>query len=515
MLPGELLITKTKKGRIYPVFAAIDEEHQDLAGELIEFYRHFEGKKKSEIDEIMAEFEQGLNFKLVRGLRTLLERRCIFKSKFAIEPMLARRAVFETASSKKITNGKERAEVIEKVAKNLNISVAELEQSLWADHESELVLEDFAALTPEELLKLYNLSLAQTLLFKATGMVISFKSNYKWIFRAIKYLGLMYSPEGNKVRVEGASSLLKLSERYGTSLAKLLPVLVNSDEWEIDAEIVVRRDTPKIYHFVMDSRRDRDLLMCGELKREEATFDSSIEERFYNEFLASLGAKSWELVREPDAVFTEGKGVFIPDFKFKHKEMGIETYFEIVGFWTEEYLKKKLSKLRAVPFKLLVAIDRNLACFNALNFELSLNQPLILYSRKVPVGDVLRYLAKVEREEIEKQMESLKLRVTQIELEGDIIPLKNIAMRYNVSKEAVRACLNNQDYVVFKEVVVKKELLSEVKEKLASKNIKLYVEARRFIEDIGIPNPDEVLAELGFTVKWRGLDVEEATIGLR
>jgi predicted nuclease of restriction endonuclease-like RecB superfamily len=507
MLPGELLITRTKKDRIYPVFAEIGEEHQELAGELIEVYRNFVGKKKREIDDIVAEFEHGLNFKLVRGIRTLLERRCIFKLKFAVEPVVARRAVFEAASSKKTTNRAERAEVIENVAKKLNISGDDLEHSLWADQESEVVLDDFTPLNPEELLKLYNLSLAQTLLFKSTGMTISFKSNYKEIFRAIKYFGLMYSPEGNKVRVEGASSLLKLSERYGTGLAKLLPVIVNSDEWAIDAEIVIRRDTPRIYHFVMDSR-DRDLLVRGELKREEAAFDSGIEERFYNEFISSAASRSWELIREPDAVFTESKAVFIPDFKFKHKEMGIETYFEIVGFWTDEYITRKLSKLRAVPFNMLVAIDKNLACFNSANFELGLDQPTILYTRKVPVGEVLRYLAKVESEEIKKEVERLK--GMQIEIEGDIVSIKDVAMRYNVGKEAVRACLNHPEYVVFKEVVVKKELLREVKDKLSS--IKLYVEARRTIEDMGLSNHDEVLAHLGFTVKWKGLDIGAASI---
>jgi len=507
MLPSELLITRTKKDRIYPVFAEIDEEHLELAVELIEVYINFVGKKKSEIDEIVAEFEQGLNFKLVRGLRTLLERKCTFKSKFAVEPAVARRAVFEAASIKKITNRNEREEVIGNVANKLNISVAELEQSLWADQESEVVLDDFAVLRPEELLKLYNLSLAQTLLFKSTGMNASFKGNYKEIFRAIKYLGLMYSPEGNKVRVEGASSLLKLSERYGTSLAKLLPVIVNSDGWEIDAEIVIRRDTPRIYHFVMDSR-SKNLLMSKE-KESKTTFDSGIEERFYNEFLSSPASKGWELIREPDAVFT-GKTVFIPDFKFKHKEIGIETYFEIVGFWTEEYIKRKLSKLRAMPFAMLVAIDRNLACFNSANFELGLDQPVILFSRKVPVGEVLRYLAKVERGEIKKQVESLA--VMRIEIEGDIIPIKDIAMRYDVSKEAVRACLKNPEYVVFKEIVVKKNLLREVRDKLVSINIKSYVEARRTIEDMGLSNPDEVLAKLGFTVKWKGLDIGAASI---
>jgi predicted nuclease of restriction endonuclease-like RecB superfamily len=512
MLPGELLITRAKKDRIDPVFAEIDEEHQELADELIEVYRNFVGKKKSEIDEILAEFEQGLNFKLVRGLRTLLERRCIFKSKYAVEPVVARRGVFEAASSKKVTNRKEREKVIETVAKKLNISVADLEQSLWADQESEVVLDEFAPLNPNELLKSYNLSLAQTLLFKSTGMSISFKGNYKEIFRAIKYFGLMYISEGNKIRVEGASSLLKLSERYGTSLARLLPAIVNSDDWEIDAEIVIRRDTPRIYHFVMDSKSRKNLLLSEE-KESKTTFDSSVEERFYNAFLASPASKSWELIREPDAVFT-GKAVFIPDFKFKHKEMEIETYFEIVGFWTEEYIKRKLSKLRAMPFTMLVAIDKNLACFNSAHFELGLDQPVILFSRKVLVGEVVRYLAKVESEEIRREVERLKFRGTQIELEGDIVSIKDIAMRYDVGKEAVRACLNDQEYVVFKEVVVKKELLNEVKEKLVSMNIKSYVEARKTIEDIGLSNPDEVLAKIGFKVKWKGLDIGAASIEL-
>jgi len=320
----------------------------------------------------------------------------------------------------------------------------------------------------------------------------------------------MYSPEGNKVRVEGASSLLKLSERYGTSLAKLLPVIVNSDGWEIDAEIVIRRATPRIYHFVMDSKSRKNLLMSEE-KESKTTFDSSVEERFYNAFLASSASKSWELIREPDAVFT-GKTVFIPDFKFKHKEMSIETYFEIVGFWTEEYIKRKLSKLRAMPFTMLVAIDKNLACFNSANFELGLDQPVILFSRKVLVGDVVRYLAKVESEEIRREVERLK--GMRIEIEGDIVSIKDIAMRYDVSKEAVRACLKHPEYVVFKEVVVKKEVLREVKDKLASINIKLYVEARGIIEDFGLSNPDEVLAHLGFKVKWKGLDIEAASIEL-
>ena len=147
-------------------------------------------------------------------------------------------------------------------------------------------------------------------------------------------------------------------------------MIVNSDEWEIDAEIVIRRDTPRIYHFVMDSR-ERDLLLSGDRMNEAVptTFDSGIEERFYNEFVALPAARNWELIREPNVIFTS-KGVFIPDFKFRHEELELETYFEIVGFWTEDCIKRKLAKLQALPITVLVAIDKNLACFNAAQFPL-------------------------------------------------------------------------------------------------------------------------------------------------
>ncbi len=505
-------MTRIKKDRIYPDFLPLDPEHLELAEELINVYKNLSGRKKSEIDELVEELEEGLNFKRVRGLRTLLERRCTFTSKYLIEPVLARRAVFEAASDRRITNINERAAVIATVADKLNISTEDLEQSLWADQESEVILEEFKPLNPDELVKWYNLALAQTLLFKSIGMTITVTSRAPEIFRAIKYFGLMYlQEEGNKVRIEGASSLLKLSERYGTALAKLLPAIVRSESWRLDAEIVIRREnTPRIYHFIMDSR-DKDLLAGEEPVREAAPdFDSSVEQKFYNEFVSLPVAKNWDLIREPDVLFTRS-GIFIPDFKFQHKELELETYFEIVGFWTEEYIKRKLAKLRALPVTVLVAIDQNLACFNAEPFGFGLDQPVILYSKKVPIGEVIRYLAAIEQEAVTKQVERLK--ETEIELEGDIIPIKDIARRYSISQEAVRACLKHPDYVVFKELVVKKELLREVKNKLVS--IQKYGEAREAIEALGLSNPDEVLAHLGFPVQWKGLDVSAATISQR
>ncbi|MCK4734330.1 MAG: hypothetical protein KAT65_17885, partial [Methanophagales archaeon] len=62
-------------------------------------------------------------------------------------------------------------------------------------------------------------------------------------------------------------------------------------------------------------------------------------------------------------------------------------------------------------------------------------------------------------------------------------------------------------------VAIKKELLSKIKEKLVA--VEKYVEARKIIEEAGLPNADEVLAHLGFRVHWKGLDPSVATIALQ
>src|SRR6185436_284597 len=67
-------------------------------------------------------------------------------------------------------------------------------------------------------------------------------------------------------------------------------------------------------------------------------FDSDLEA----EFAAKWGNEprdGWRLTRESEILST-GQKVFVPDFVFHH-ESGRSVYFEIVGFWTPEYLQAK------------------------------------------------------------------------------------------------------------------------------------------------------------------------------
>jgi predicted nuclease of restriction endonuclease-like RecB superfamily len=137
-------------------------------------------------DELIEELEgiEEINYRLIRGLAQILERRCSIESDAVIDSIAARKMVFEESRGF-ITSKDERERVLDKIARKLSIEPDDLEKALWADQEGNLVIKEFQTIAPEDLLRHYNLSLAQTLLFRATGMEIQIEDNYQPVFRKI------------------------------------------------------------------------------------------------------------------------------------------------------------------------------------------------------------------------------------------------------------------------------------------------------------------------------------------
>jgi len=214
MLTNDLLVTRIHSGKIEPVYANLDNEKLDIASSVIDVFNRHIGRIYGELIEELGGFEE-INYRFVRGLAQILERRCIIDKDSAVDSIAARNAVFRESRGL-VTCEEERADVLNRAARMLAIKPDDLEKSLWADLEENLVIKEFQIITPEELLKQYNLSLAQTLLFKATGMEIQIEDNYQQTFRKIKQLGLMYSIVNGKIYLDGPISLFKLTEKYGT-----------------------------------------------------------------------------------------------------------------------------------------------------------------------------------------------------------------------------------------------------------------------------------------------------------
>jgi hypothetical protein len=496
MLTSDLLVTKSYKGKMEPVYAKIDQENLEISGSVIDLFHEHVGKTYGELIEEIEGIEE-IDYRLIRGLAQILERRCVIGMDSIIEPANARRIVFEECKGA-VTDIKERKKVIDRAAKKLSAEPSALEKALWADQEENLMIKEFQTITPENLLRQYNLSLTQTLLFKATGMEIQIEDNYQHVFRKIKQLGLMYFIQDGKIYLDGAVSLFKMTERYGTALAKLLSTIMRCSRWRLKASILKKTMQGKrIYDFTLDNTKP---IFSIEPDSDLETFDSAIEKEF-----SLLNFNSWSVRREP-AVLKAGQYAFIPDFSLERNSKRI--YVEIIGFWTPEYLKNKIQKINLLREKenLILLVDKNLACSGS-EFR---TDNLIFYDGKIPYLEILRILRRYEEKQTAEEVERLKY--TEIALEGGVVNLCETAEKYSVNVDAMKAVIkqnNKDDYLLIGDQLVSSQTLKAVEGEL--NGVKKLGEVLEIFGKYGIKS-QQILDVLGYKVKWKGLDSENAEI---
>jgi uncharacterized protein len=538
LLPSDLLRVRISRGRISPVFVSLDPDSLALAQTLIDIYREGVGRKKGELIGRLREVEnQGRDFKLVRGLSALLERRCVFEvDSGGMDPFEARRAVFREASRARASSAEERERVLRDVSTGMGVSTGALEKALFSDVDDELFLRSFEAPDPRALLRSYNLSVTQTLLFRALRMEFSASGNWKNIFRGVKWLGLIYSVEGPAagsdekagqgqsrftVSLDGPLSLFKMTERYGTAIAKLLPQIAASDSWSIKAEILARSRGGKVYTFEIDEEAKGLIAGVGaeqegvdRQSKQSLAYDSTTEANFASAFL-SYGT-GWKLRREPEPLLA-GTHVLIPDFVFEKD--GMKVYLEVVGFWTPEYLERKIAKLGLVSgVDMIIAADESLACSRLQ--RLSGKARVIYYKREVPLKPIVEHLREREGSVLSAEVERIRSEggARSLSLEGEVVSIEDVAKGRGVSPESMRLALEGfapDGYVrVGDRLFVSRSKLDEIDRKL--KGVGTLSEALAVIEGCGVKEEGgKVLDALGYTSAWEGLEMDKVKISKR
>ncbi len=514
MLPLDLLRTRTSKGRIIPVYADIIPKNLEVADRLLELFRtHVEKRKKEMLKRVAAYEMAGSDYKLVRGLSVLLQRLCSFQVEAAVDPYLTRRCLFEEASRRGVAlTRKRRQQIMQAVATRLNVTTEQLDQSLYADLDDELVLKAFTPISARDLLKRYNLSLTQTLLFRVTFLEVAVSDHWKEVLRAIKFRGLMYAAETRdgvfQITVEGPLSLFKLTQRYGTSIAKVLPAIVQADEWEINGSVVRTSQFGKRLHRLrLTSAAVGDRIKPKTLTedRGEPAFDSVVEEKFYTDFLAL--DSGWTITREP-APLIVGRHVFIPDFCFEKR--GMKVYMEIVGFWTTKYLETKIKKLQQLHgVDLIIAANEKLACDKLKRIK----GQVTFYKEKVPLQPILKVLKAREETRLRREIQGLDLR--RLQLEGDVIEVQTIAGKLGVSAKALRTKLDDikvEGYTLAGEQIVTNKKLRKIEAKLASLAKPSLSQVIRLLHDEGVGKPYGILAVLNYGIRWNGLDADASSV---
>jgi predicted nuclease of restriction endonuclease-like RecB superfamily len=324
-----------------------DEEYLREAEDLIGLFARHDGLTRSALEESLQEYVgTGTDYKILRGLIKLLTDRCEFETDTPVEPSEIRRVLFLKARAvHPVVIEESRDRLLTEASAELGCEPEVLHEGLYADLSQNQKLTQFETLTPRELLDLYNVAQAQALLYRSIEMRLWVEpqspEGFRELFGAIKAYRLIHTVRGNsregyEIRLDGPVSIFQRSQKYGIQMAVFLPALLLCAGWRMRAEIQTKPG--HVAYFDLTSRqsqlRSHYLSIAG----------------YENPVIEKLPA-AWERTGsvwtlEPSSeVIDLGESAFIPDFVLRHPS-GEEVFLEVLGFWTPEHLRERLSEFK-------------------------------------------------------------------------------------------------------------------------------------------------------------------------
>jgi len=392
-----------------------------IAREYAQLYKRMVGASREEIDAAAEAIEVPARDRVaVLGLRKVLDDGCEYVGPEGVDPEEVRRELFLAAAAAyrdlDVRGELDREAVIASVGAKLGKDPAEIEAAMYADLRSAEVLAKAWDLGAEALIERYNVSLAQSLLLRATRVKVVVQGEspdrYRRLFRTMRFLGLLCrvtaqdgpgggavaAPEslgrGEKapaaprkkkapageatsakakkkrtkkgdldpgeptaqayaITIDGPFSLFGASVKYGLRLATLLHAVLACDRFHLTAEVAWGpRREVVLFHV---SPKDGLVPHATELPSSSPAIDA-----FVSGF-QKLGS-AWK-VAPCDRIFVvPGEAAAIPDLSFVNQRTGEEVFLEAFGFWSRAAVWTRVEQIRrgALPAPMLLAVSKEL-----------------------------------------------------------------------------------------------------------------------------------------------------------
>ena len=344
--------------RIAPRY--IDASDQVWVGQIMAIFQRHVGKTKRQLKSHLAQFTtSAANHHKRAAIETLLDQIYLARNRQRNPgPTTIRREVFQlaAATSWSILNPTSRHHVIATVGERLKLTPEQIEANLYGDLDDEKILQEPAEPVDPGLLRLQgNLMLVQNILRQSEKVRILLFGNSRPIIRHAKWKGLICTIRADikgaagavLVEISGPLSVLLKTRVYGKALAELAPYLGLCEKFQMEAK--VRSEPPTVFKVATG-----DPIFS---KSPKNPYDSKLEENFAKRFLKAT--EDWDLTREPTPVRSAGKIIF-PDFAICHRtNLSLVWYLEIVGFWTDDYLKEKVRQYRNAQLTRLILCVRD------------------------------------------------------------------------------------------------------------------------------------------------------------
>jgi uncharacterized protein len=295
-----------------------------------------------------------IDYLLIRGLaKVLLDAATFTPLSTPLPPKELRAKLFVTgpvfSAPADLFHLQTRQEALQQVSGELGIGIDQIDLTFFADRPTAYLLTDPGpSWTPAEVLARYNLELARGVLYWASHMRIDVADGYKDIWKFLKLFKLMFWAEplrsgGYRIDLDGPiSPFVKSTIRYGRQFAAFLPAVLLCEQWRMIAQV-----HPPQAPATMTYQLNETCALRTHFKK-SGEFDSALERNFAQEFEEKFGGQRshWILKRESTVILL-GDTVMVPDFVLVDKDdEHRQIIVELVGFWHETYLKRKVAKVR-------------------------------------------------------------------------------------------------------------------------------------------------------------------------
>ena len=370
MLTADLVRVSVRKGTVTPRY--IDPACADTiarAEAVVAIYAAHANAPRAALDDALQDLVgEETAFGVTRGFAKLCDDRATWETVAPIDPIELRRHVFLAAADahpigtrRSTLHPTTRDDVLRAVGETLGVSREVVETALYADLKAEQRMTAWRPIAPTALIHRYNVALAQGIVLRAHALQIRVAARapkrVRQVFRVLKFHQLMHQAERDGaewvITVDGPMSLFHQSQRYGVQLANLLPAVLLTEGWRIEAEV----DWFKSGERLAFALSPDDGLVSP--MRSRATWQSQ-EEKTLIERL-STHRSGWRAERRAMIVNLDGRGVLVPDLVLHHTPSGREALLDIVGFWRRGYLERRAELLRAHgPANLILCVSRRL-----------------------------------------------------------------------------------------------------------------------------------------------------------
>jgi uncharacterized protein len=352
LLPESSIPCRIAEGRVLPAY--LDAQDGPWLRVLIEEIDRF---CSMPMRELLLRLRQPLPcwspfFKRRAAIAVLLK---MWKSKLDAEvpPDKARMLLFGLAAEFPRST---RQEILAMASQQLGVEGKAIERSLFADLPGERLVSAPASIPSlEEIALRTNLLILRSLLFHARRVRIKAVGSIRPLVRQAKLRGLLCSVAQDPdpiLELSGPYTIFRHTLLYGRALGELMQLLPHCAQFKLHADCVFREQEVEL-----EIESGVPIFPAESLK----PYDSLLEERFAKDLRKE--APDWDLIREPKPV-QAGATLIFPDFLLRNRLFPERSLLvEIMGFWSTEYVVRKLSLLRQANLtNLILCVDEERVC---------------------------------------------------------------------------------------------------------------------------------------------------------